>query len=286
MVDRTDVVSTWLESRGRATDVRQGLAGELVSICIQCLVLLLKNAPTNDTFSGPLSTRLRVQAQRFSLWSDSFDASEGGLDAIIAVSERLDNTILTLLDKFGNALIELGAHHVIREHQKQSQEPRFNEFRQRFKILREYIHKVTHKTDEEDSDSESTTDSENSVERSDSLESTSPNSAIDDITLYNDLLMDLVPALRSPAKDEVLESRTVKTLKNIELKDERFRPFVSRILEKYPLIDTNLAIRLGEVNWRRKQRLTEKMNVRTTGVLKVKGETNRRSQIPSLSNPP
>ena len=75
-MDAEDIVTGWLDPTTQFVDERQGPAGELVTSCIQLFVALVKG-PRRDSLDQRSIDQLRLEAQRFSLWSDGFDAGEG-----------------------------------------------------------------------------------------------------------------------------------------------------------------------------------------------------------------
>lgn len=111
MTNAIDTVAHWLDPTVDFAGERQGLTGDLVASCIQIFVALVRG-PRREGLEDEDLGQLRLQAQKFSLWCDGFDAESGGLDAIIARSEELRDTLLRLLSAVGAALVNLAARPV------------------------------------------------------------------------------------------------------------------------------------------------------------------------------
>ena len=259
MADVVGTVANWLGPQIQFEDDRQGLCGEFVSICSELFAAFLETFSDHNK-NGPFYRKLRIEAQRFSLWSDSFEAKEGVLDVTVANSERLNETILTVFDDLGHHLAELIGKH-INTQSREGREATFSmiELMQRFRVVCDRVDGALHKDEGEASSSESTTSSDSGPESSYAFSPDDPNALVGEITLCNDLLSDLVPALQNPIKDNPLERRE-RSKDYLQLSDENARPFVNMVLELFPSLDMKLAVRLGEVNWHRKQRLSKNLH--------------------------
>ena len=254
MAEVVGTIANWLGPQIHYEGDRQGLCGEFVSICSELFAAFLETFSDSNK-NGTFYRKLRIEAQRFSLWSDSFEAKEGVLDVTVANSERLNETILTVFDDLGHHLVQLIGKH-INTQSRESRETTFHmtELMQRFGAVCDRVDGALHRDEGESSSSESTISSESVAESSYAFISHDPNALVDNVTLCNDLLSDLVPALQNPMKDNTLERRE-RGKDYLQLSDESARPFVNMVLELFPSLDMKLAVRLGEVNWHRRRRL-------------------------------
>ena len=264
MAAGTATVSTWLEPVIHSADERQGFLAELVCTFIQFFGNVLR-ADHGKALDDEEYQKLHIQAQSFSLWSDNFDSQEGGLDSIVAESQHLKDTLFAILTRIGRNLTIIGI--------SQSDTDTYYKLNQELDALK---YQVSDESSEGDSSSVSTTSSSVEAEESSYLRSYSLAGSLEYITLCNDLLLDLVPALRNPAKDEITTSGIPESIKNVNLTDERARPFVYSILEVYPTIEVALAKRLGEANWNRRQKLVKQRGVRVGSVIQVDADAMSR----------
>ena len=180
-----------------------GFIGKLFNTCIHFLLTLLEGIKDKKEDNAWYS-KLRVQTQRLSLWGDSFNTKSGGLDAVIAISKRLDESVSSILCKLADTLIGLG-----KERHDQVQDAT-----QRLIVIKTDVHAWRSKHDEGCSSSESDTSSSSSTEPSESVDRKIADDAITAITLYNDLLLDLVPALQNPAENYVINSESGKNARS------------------------------------------------------------------------
>ena len=172
-------------------DSGQGLACRYILFCTQLFIGLVNRYQDEDINSTDLR-QFRIQAQRFSLWSDGFNAKEGGLDDIIMKEASLKDTVLTLLSAIGNSLVE------ITQSQKWYARRQHNALLELCSQIKQLNLQITDSFREdttEDYDSDVSDDSfcyNSSIVASNLSQSHNP---IEDIISYNDLLLDLVPTL-------------------------------------------------------------------------------------------
>ncbi|KAI9881508.1 MAG: hypothetical protein M1830_000071 [Pleopsidium flavum] len=82
---------------------------------------------------------------------------------------------------------------------------------------------------------------------------------IEDLKMFNDCFMDLVPTLENPAKNFQLEEKAPSLQGTHVSVMEAAHSYIANIQDKFPSIDENFAQRLGEANWQRHERLRKKL---------------------------
>ena len=84
------------------------IVGSLFKGCLDLLVGVWKAAKQSDLFSEDQTRSLYRSLERFLLWGDGFDVTNGALDVILArpKSSSLRNLILQLLSAVGHTLID------------------------------------------------------------------------------------------------------------------------------------------------------------------------------------
>lgn len=103
------------------------------------------------------------------------------------------------------------------------------------------------------------------------IESSSQNSIgtmadlVEDLKVFTECLVELIPSLESPANDQMIPEETGHTISH-QLSDinHLIRPFVLAIEDKYPLAEHELVLRIGEAVYRRHERFRTKRLMRTT----------------------
>jgi hypothetical protein len=83
---------------------------------------------------------------------------------------------------------------------------------------------------------------------------------IEDLKMFNDCFMDLVPILENPAKTSGLEEKPFISREGLDPVTEAARTYITNIIDKFPSIEGSFAQRLGEANWQRHERLREKLS--------------------------
>jgi hypothetical protein len=81
---------------------------------------------------------------------------------------------------------------------------------------------------------------------------------VKDLKGHIDCLLDLVPALESPAKDLTLEDKMYILSEKNDMSAEA-RLFFAEIISRWPSTDELFARRLAEANWKRRERLRAKL---------------------------
>jgi len=259
MTNAIDTVPHWLDPTVDFAGERQGLTGDLVASCIQLFVALVRG-PRREGLEDEDLGQLRLQAQTFSLWCDGFDAESGGLDAIIARSEELRDTLLRLLSAVGAALVNLAKRPVLDLSNEQSI---FSDLKSECEQCIQLIERASEPTDPQD-ENEDCSDSSTSDLLSAASNEADLKDLVGELVLYNDLLVDLVPALRSSAESDPFNTITTSINNQIQLEDTPARTFNLSIINYYPLVDKDLAIRLGEANFQRLKRLARVLERRMT----------------------
>ena len=111
--------------------------------------LFTKLSKSGEIFSEPdIHRRLIEQKDRYKLWGNDFDASEGGLDEHLVGTERMRDTLLPILCRMTEALITMARHIGL--------EGKLEAVFQQFEELKIQVQAVTakHAPIEEDSDDE------------------------------------------------------------------------------------------------------------------------------------
>ena len=88
---------------------------------------------------------------------------------------------------------------------------------------------------------------------------------VEDLKVCTECLVDLMPSLERPARDQfvtkITSHRVMEDFSSVNLVA---RPFVQSIKEKYPSADLALTVRIGEAIWRRRVRLRPSTSSTTT----------------------
>ena len=105
---------------------------------------------------------------------------------------------------------------------------------------------------------------ENDLEASSQHSVGSVSDLVEDLKLLTECLVELVPSLESPAKDQMIAEQAGHANRHELLEvDQLTRPFVLAIEDKYPLAERVLVLRIGEAVYRRHERLRMKRFTRT-----------------------
>lgn len=125
---------------------------------------------------------------------------------------------------------------------------------------------------EHDDEDGSISDKSSSAASSTSSKELILKSSVAELSLYNDLLLDLTPALNNPAGNDP----SIELREGIEVIDTPARPFVLSILRNFPSLNNNLATRLGEANFQRVKRLSEIVERRSNQVTGLQADSRKR----------
>ncbi len=264
-------ISLWQQSLEQSDDVfdPRKIATDLYQ-CSRELFFGVLKVPAHESYHAFLQD-LRHQAHRFSLWGSSFEAQDGGLDKRLVGADELKETLLPLLGSMGDALV------IIAQHLGISRD--LAELCSRARSLKGHISDVTGKPglggfgggnellpaellDQLDSsDSEDLTLNE-TVELEELLQ---------DIRSYNTCLLGLSGVLQKPAESVSVDLG--KSKEEIRLAQDLLAntawPYISSVMQVYPLIDSDFARRLGEANELRYNRLQSQRDqaaARGTGI--------------------
>jgi len=175
---------------------RYGLAQDYVLSCTQLFTEIVRGYRSENP-KGSALRQLCTQAQRFSLWSDGFDAGEGGLDDIITNSAHVQDTVLMLLSALGGSLVEIAQE--LRTDAGGRQQDNLAHQCDQIARLNERLLTNRSEPQTEDIDSDDFIPSDSSSEPSHQETSSDP---VRDIVSYNDLLSDLVPTLSNPIEHD------------------------------------------------------------------------------------
>jgi len=106
---------------------------------------------------------------------------------------------------------------------------------------------------------------ENDLEASSQHSVGSVSDLVEDLKLLTECLVELVPSLESPAKDQMIAEQAGHANRHELLEvDQLTRPFVLAIEDKYPLAERTLVLRIGKAVFQRHERLRMTMLPRTT----------------------
>ena len=213
---------------------------------------------------------IRHQMQRFSLWGSGFDAEKGGLDERLVGADRLKEVLLPLLGSLGETLVAIAE--------------RLGKGRDLAGLCSRVQHLKAHISDSTKrglggNDSGDALLPEALLDELDS--SNSDNSSVDeviglqellqDIRSYNTCLFRLSSVLQEPA--ESISIDLGKSEEEIEVDRDMLAhtawPYISSVIKAYPLMNRELARRLGEANELRYTRLQSKRDkaaARDTGL--------------------
>ncbi|MCJ1248660.1 hypothetical protein MMC30_005878 [Trapelia coarctata] len=229
-----------------------GVAASLFECTIAlCSGILSRLASSNPSLKPGLYDVVRNEARLFYLWGEDYALDPGSIDETLALSRDLRGTVMSLLVNWARALF-----------------PRIFPALE-WTSIQEEVKSVQVSAEKADlmvaaaalddaplaEDIGSGTASE--------TESIGGDNGLDevlkDLKAYRESLMDLVPALRMPAKDATVVEQTKSTSDVFRDVVEAFRPYVANIKEKYPSADPTFVKRLGEANFRRWRRLRDKV---------------------------
>ena len=252
-----DLVSTWQGGIEPAIHAHPhlGLMGILFSRCLDLFIGLV-NGPAGQVLGSEALSLLRSQVQRFNLWGNGFEAADGGLDEILVDSSHLRKAVTSTLSSVGAALTALMKLFLKLEkadsHAANTRSSGMIEICMHMDTLREHAADVAGDFDlsseiaEMDlSDSESSSGDESEL--------------VEDIRVYVDCLMDLVPAIEHPAKDSHGPEKGLETGNSLGSVTDPAYSYIFNICHNFPSADMDFVRRLGRANWHRHERLREKL---------------------------
>lgn len=165
----------------------------------------------------------------------------------------MKHTLLRLLSTVGGALVVLAEQNG--PYGLEDRSPNLTRHCEQCVQLTERVSGIIGEEDGDESDSNTTSSGASDT----SLQPLNLKNAVGELALYNDLLSDLVPALKNPADGDVSRS-AIELRERIDLEStpaRRARLFTLSIITAFPSINKNLAMRLGEANLKRLERLSE-----------------------------
>lgn len=230
------------------------VATDLYECSLTIFIVLIRHPLAEPSFLQ----RIRTQFQRLRLWGGDFDAREGGLDERIVNCDRLKDVLLPVLGRMADALVEVA--------RRLGRSNELEHVTSRVRLLNEEALGTKVQTDLDGEDTEpdrlqitsildEITSSGSEVSTID--ESREMDELVQDIKSSNDCLFELGSVLQDSAERIVPSSGNVdgSTAVNLSLLQNSAWPYISNIIEAYPLIGRDLARRLGEANERRYNRL-------------------------------
>ena len=102
-------------------------------------------------------------------------------------------------------------------------------------------------------------DSDSDSESMSSISDTTFEDLIEDLSTYMESLVDLAPSLEHPATDIFIHDTGTAPIDDLSSVPEAARPFVVILKDRFPSIEPSLGRKLGEANWLRRERLTQKV---------------------------
>jgi len=211
---------------------------------------IAKDLPTADF------DRLRTQAQKFALWGSDVDAASGVLDESLAEAEQLQPVLLPVLSSLGGTLLALACH--LDPGQLYAEES--HQFRQ----LERQIDEINNKYQPRDALKDETPGgsidenvtaildelSSEGSERSEHGESSEVGELLSILETLNGYLFGLESVLKNPVETSATESSEGRKRDKFDqsIIQTTAWPFIRIVIETYPLMDIDLARRLGQAN--------------------------------------
>ena len=225
-----------------------GAAGRLFNGCIDIYWALISRISTLK-YKGQQKQALRTEFGRLYFWGDGFYPSEGRLDEILANSSRLKNRVLSIFVEIGETLCngKTGLYALVSQ---VLDDKRLRDQRQEVLALTEGIR-------------ETLDDAVSSGSEGDSGSDVSDQSNLLPNIIYSlrariQCLIDLTGSLERPAVDADFENVETAQLAALEVTGPA-EIWTRKIVDTFPKIDMSLAQRLGEANWQRYRRVSEKL---------------------------